>query len=539
LGSLLCGEAVTKNFGMISLSLQSDEQIMVNAVNAWDKDALKNPETEYQALLNFLKEASGFTMSFVRCSPPEGEQIMRRIKGDLSDRRIELLRLNQPITDFYEMFAEKTDLHGAEILFVTSIEEFLESNIEDLIDDGNLGKRLKNLPRPISHLSLVQSRLKAIAPISFVFLLPLFALKFFIDSYPDLFEFPVNVFEFPTDMELLRRDTFRWVSGDLDRYEAYAQISEEERDLKFATLQKLIAAQPLISERRIELLLEQGGLLVAGNRCKEAIANCDLALNIRANNHLAWYNRAVALDLSDAHTEAIENYRQAIIYKEDFYAAWHNLGTSLSMVGRYEEAINSYNTALQYEPDYYYSYGGKGLVCSVLGKYEEAINYCEKALAIKPDYVQGWFSRAYALESIGKYEEAVASYDRALEYKPFDHQIWYGRAKALEQWGNFTEAIASYDQALEIRPDDYYAWNNRGLVLSRLELYEEAIASHDRALEIKPDDHFAWYSRGNALSGLGRLEEAIVSYDQAIQISPQETQVWHSRKLALRRMGFD
>jgi len=522
---------------MISLSIQLDEQTMVYAGNAWDKDALKNPEAEYQDLLASLKENQSFSMSFVRCSPTEGEQIIRRINADLSDRHIELLRLAQPIADFYEMFAEKTELHNADILFVTSIEEFLENNIEDLIDDGSLSKKLKNLPRPISHLSLVQPRLKAIAPTSFVFLLPLFALKFFIDSYPDLFEFPVKVFEFPTDMELLRQEVFRWVNRD--RYEAYAQITEEERDLKYETLQKLIAAQPLISERRIELLLEQGGLLVAGNRCKEAIANCDLALNIRSNNHLAWYNRAVALDLSDSHTEAIENYRQAITYKEDFYAAWHNLGTSLSMVGRYEEAIDSYNIALQYKPDYYYSYGGKGLVCSVLGKHEEAISYCEKALAIKPDYVQGWFSRAYALESIGKYEEAVASYDRALEYKPFDHQIWYGRAKALEQWGNYTEAIASYNQALEIRPDDYYAWNNRGLVLSRLELYEEAIASHDRALEINPDDHFAWYSRGNALSGLGRLEEAIVAYDQAIQISPQEAQIWHSRKLALRSLGFE
>ena len=152
-------------------------------------------------------------------------------------------------------------------------------------------------------------------------------------------------------MELLRQETFRWVGGD--RYELYAQLSEEERDQKYEDLQKLIAAQPLISDRRVELLLEQGGLLVAGNRCKEAIANCDIALNIRPHNHLAWYNRAVALDLSDRHEEAVANYRQAITCKSDFYAAWHNLGTSLSMLGRYEEAITSFDTALRLRPDYY------------------------------------------------------------------------------------------------------------------------------------------------------------------------------------------
>jgi len=509
---------------------------MKYAGNVWDKDALKNPETEYQALLGLLRKKQDFGMFFVRCSPAEGEQIIKRTKADTANQIIHALRLDVPIADFYEMFGNRSDLHDANVLFVTGIEEFLESKANG-IDDRELAEKLEHVPRPLAHLSLLQSKLKARFSVYFVFLLPLFALKFFIDGYPEFFDDSVKVFEFPTDMELLRQEAFRWVSGD--RYEVYAQIGEEARDHKYEDLQKLIAAQPLISERRIELLLEQGGLLVAGNRCLEAIANCDLALQIRPDNHLAWYNRAVALDLSDHHEEAVDKYRQAISFKEDFYAAWHNLGTSLSILERYEEAINSYNIALKYKPDYHHSYGGKGLVCSVLGKYEEAIEYCEKALALKPDYVQGWFSRGYALESIGQYAEAITSYDHALEYKPHDHQIWYSRAKALEQLGNYTEAIASYDQALEIRPDDYYAWNHRGLVLCKLKLYEEAIASHDRAIEINSDDHFAWYSRGNALSEMGRLEEAIVAYDKAILISPKETQALHSRRLALRRLGFD
>lgn len=524
------------NFGMIGSSIQSNGRAMQYTGNAWDKDALKNPETEYKQLLGLLRHKQDFGMLFVRCSPAEGEQIIKRTRTDITNQKIFVLRLDRPIPDFYEMILNEPDLHEANLLFITGIEEFLENKV-DHPENRELNAKLTAIPRPLAHLLQLQSKLKESFSICFVFLLPLFALKFFVNSHPEFLGDNVEVFEFPTDMELMRQETFRWVSDD--RYETYAQITEEERDRKFDDLQKLIAAQPLISERRIELLLEQGGLLVAGNRCQEAILNCDLALQIRLDNHLAWYNRAVALDLCSHHEEAVENYRQAINYKEDFYAAWHNLGTSLSMLGRYEEAINSYNIALSYKPDYYYSYGGKGLVCSVLGRYEEAIEHCEKALALKPDYVQGWFSHAYALESIGRYGEAVASYDRALEYKPYDHQIWYSRAKALEQWGNYTEAIASYDQALELRPDDYYAWNNRGLVLSKLELYEGAIASHDRALEINPDDHFAWYSRGNALSGLGLLEEAIASYDRAIQISPQEPQVWQSRKLTLRRLGFE
>ena len=35
--------------------------------NVWDKDALKNPETEYQALLGLLRKKQDFGMFFVRC----------------------------------------------------------------------------------------------------------------------------------------------------------------------------------------------------------------------------------------------------------------------------------------------------------------------------------------------------------------------------------------------------------------------------------------------------------------------------------------
>jgi tetratricopeptide (TPR) repeat protein len=337
---------------------------MAYASNVWDKDALKNPEMEYHSLLGLLRNTKDFGMLFVRCSPAEGKQIIKRTKADAIDQIVDVLRLDRPVADFYKMFVDRTDLHRATVLFVTGIEEFLEGKVKDIRNSQfnvEASTEVEHFPRPLLHLSILQTSLKAIFSIKFVFLLPLFALKFFIGSYPQFFNDSIAVFEFPTDMELLRQESFRWAGGD--HYEFYAQISDAERDRKFEDLQKLIAAQPLISERRIELLLEQGGLLVAGNHCAEAIANCDRALQIRADNHLAWYNRGVALDLGDRHEEAVESYQQALTIQGDFYAAWHNLGTSLSMLGRYAEAINSFNTALNHKPDYHYSYGGKSLVC--------------------------------------------------------------------------------------------------------------------------------------------------------------------------------
>jgi hypothetical protein len=86
-------------FGMISLSIRSNWRTMQYTGNAWDKDALKNPETEYQTLLSLLRNKQDFGMLFVRCSPAEGEQIIKRIRVDAESQTIRVLRLDRPIAD--------------------------------------------------------------------------------------------------------------------------------------------------------------------------------------------------------------------------------------------------------------------------------------------------------------------------------------------------------------------------------------------------------------------------------------------------------
>jgi tetratricopeptide (TPR) repeat protein len=509
---------------------------MRKAIAVWDKDGTKNPETEYQALLKSLKANHGFEFVFVRCSPAEAEQIISTSKRDLDHKNVQVLHLDRITEDFYNEVAYFVDQNPPHILFVTGLEEFLIAPIPSSLEIEHK-QELDSVPIPIARLSLLQTKLQQDFDFCFVFLMPLFALKYFVAKLPNFLGESAEVFEFPTDMELRRQEVLRRALAD--RYQDYLNMTPEQRTLKFQELQKLIEAQPAQSDRRVELLLEQGGVLAADSRYEKAIANCDLALQLSPDSHLAWYNRGVALDLSGDHQAAIASYSKALLQKDDFHPAHYNLGTSLSMLGRYEDAIAAFNRALNLKPDYHPAFASKGAVLNDLGKYEEAINNCDKALAIQPNYIQGWFSRGYALESMGQYVEAIRSYDRALEFKPKDHQLWYWRGKALDSLGEYTEAIASYDRALEIRPDDYYAWNNRGLALSNLNLYEEAIASFDKALEFKPDDHYAWYCRGNAHSALGRLEEAIACYDRAIKIDPDETEAWQNRRLAFRRLGFN
>lgn len=137
---------------------------MAYASNVWDKDALKNPEMEYHSLLGLLRNTKDFGMLFVRCSPAEGKQIIKRTKADAIDQIVDVLRLDRPVADFYKMFVDRTDLHGVTVLFVTGIEEFLEGKVKDIRNS-----ELENFPRPLLHLSILQTSLKARFSIKFVF----------------------------------------------------------------------------------------------------------------------------------------------------------------------------------------------------------------------------------------------------------------------------------------------------------------------------------------------------------------------------------
>ncbi len=497
-----------------------------------DDESGIDPEREYQSLLNSLKRKRGFGFTFVRCSPAEGEELIGRILEDIPSFSIELLRLDHPVHDFCQVVQDLPLTDSLNILFVTGIETFLvnASSIEAEPSQP------ESVPRSLSHLSVQLEQLEQSFPnIRFIFLIPLYALKYFIQQTPDLLDWQSDVFEFPTEMELQQEDSLRVLLEE--NYQKYLQLSPAERQQKLAEIQHQIESGQIEIEAKAEMLLEQGGLLALEGSYAQALANCSLAVALRPDFYLAWYNRGFTQSILGLYEEAIASYDTALAIQSDFYPALYNCGVSLSILGRYEEAISNYQLALQFKPDYYHAFIGIGTAQADLCHYEEAVLNYDRALALKPDDHHTWYCHGFALSSLRRYEQSIESYDKALELKPDDAHIWYSRGRALAELNQYEAAIESFNKSLDIQPYDYYSWNNRGLAFSNLARYTEALTSFDQALLIKPDDHYAWYCRGNVLGELGRIEEAIASYEKAIEIEPKE-QAIESRQLALYRLEY-
>jgi tetratricopeptide (TPR) repeat protein len=544
-------------------------------LSKWDLDLETDDQEKYTSLVRAVRRNhQRFKLLFVSCSPSRGEKIRRDLMVNIPTKKYELIDLQESIDNLYEAIGNIPNLSDLDVLFIRGL-EYSIFEYEDQ-EFGDIKKRSQSkvyggswagVPPVLAKLNMQRELFRDRFPhLCFVFLLPHFAIDYFIRRAPDFYDWKSGIYRFETDAEDLRSQITKvW---ELENYEEYIQLTSEER---LAQITEIRACLDEVTDLDLkQRLLAQLGLLQAAckqfsyslhtfdrslqikpddasvwnnrgivlrnlGRYEDAIISYDRCLQIKPDDALAWSNRGNALDNLGRYEDAITSYDRCLQIKPDYDKAWYGRGYTLGNLGRYEEAIISYDRCLQIKPDDHAAWYGRGYALGELGRYMDTITSYDRCLELKSDYDKAWYSRGIALGELGRYEDAITSYDRCLQIKSDDDDAaWYSRGNALFNLGRHEDAIASYDRCLQIKPNQDAAWNNRGDSLFNLSRYEEAIASYDRSLEIKPDDAVAWYSRGNALFNLGRYEEAITSYERSLQIKPDDA-AWHNKGVTFYR----
>ena len=275
---------------------------MEQVLTAWNEIDTEQEE-EYQALLQALRWTEVFGLLFVECSPAQAERIIERAQENIPEKKIEVLQLEESIGNLYDIVADLPEQSKINILFIRGIEKSLVEYIKP--GYGGQGEYYKEdtVPRILGHLNLQRERFRDDFNICFVFLLPVFALKYFIRRAPDFYDWRSGVFKFTTDVELVQQESSRvCLKGS---YQKYLALKPQERHEKLLDIQSLLEEDCQTSEHKPQLYFQQGNVLAASNEYEEALASYDQALHI----------------------------------KPDYYYAWDNRGDALSNLGRYEEAI--------------------------------------------------------------------------------------------------------------------------------------------------------------------------------------------------------
>jgi superkiller protein 3 len=253
------------------------------------------------------------------------------------------------------------------------------------------------VPPVLINLNQQRERFRDDFKICFVFILPRFAVNYFIHRAPDFFDWRSSLFKLSMDKELLQLES-RQACSERWKREDYLALTPQERKRELVMIQSLIDEDGQTSEQKAELFHQQALLYRFTEEYAKARSSYDKALEIKPDDHKAWYIR----------------------------------GLVLGKLGRWEEAIASFDKALEIKPDDHEAWKIRAIALGKLGRWEEAIASFDKALEIKPDYYVAWYIRGYALGKLGRWEKAIASYDKALEIKPDYHEAWYNRGIALD-----------------------------------------------------------------------------------------------------------
>jgi tetratricopeptide (TPR) repeat protein len=287
-------------------------------------------EEVYQVFANTLDLLSGFSIIFLQCSPGETNRLIPRVRRELPEKNIEVLNLVEPIDNLYRLVEGRADQDSLNILFVRGLEKSLEADIKPGYKGLGDYYNLNTVPPILNHLNQQRENFRDhFGNICFVFVLPKFAIRYFVRRAPDFYD---------------------WNSGVFEISDLSSQRTIVLSELTNGPVNNVDAAQTMLT---------QGNLLFFAGRYEEAIKSYDRAISLKPDYYEAWNNRGNSLNELGRYEESITSYDRALEVKPDFYEAWSNRGVSLFNLGRYEEAIVSYDRAVEIKPDNYIAWNNR------------------------------------------------------------------------------------------------------------------------------------------------------------------------------------
>jgi tetratricopeptide (TPR) repeat protein len=299
-----------------------------------------------QVFIDTLDLLSGFSILFLQCSPAEANRLIPRVRQEFPKKNIEVLDLVEPIDNLYKLVEGRVDRTSLNILFVRGLEKSLQADIKPGYKGLGEYYNLNTVPPILSHLNQQRENFRDhFGNICFVFVLPKFAVKYFVRRAPDFYDWNSGVFEI----------------ADL-------------------------SSRNILSSS----LIDQANNLVDLGRYEEAIAFYDKAFSVNKHTledkriaQVAWYNKGLSLHKLGRYEQAILSYDQAVVIEPflpvdllDIYMRaildlgwskidlrvgikpdsqenqfWYNRGIALQKLGRYKEASRSFNRAFANQVD--------------------------------------------------------------------------------------------------------------------------------------------------------------------------------------------
>jgi len=367
-------------------------------------------DQEYQALLRAVRRQQGFGIIFVRCSPDRGDRLIKDLTRDLPRKRCDVLTLTEPLPegDFFSRAESFLAEHPADVVFVQGLEHSLLDYEETKRQSGwtaaeSRGYSWKGVPPILRNLNQQRDKFRNQLPVCFVFLVPLFLVRYLTRRAPDFFDWRSGVFEFREELASIEPKLEECQVADID---GLSDIPEQERVKRALEIRDLLENSLINSEQKFRLFYDLG-LIQKANGDKDShqkswLKACEIEVNESKNLRF----KGNIFSFFKNYQDAVDSYDKAIKINPKNDEAWFERGYSLSELGQREIAILSYDRALEVNNLFYRAWSTRGATLNNLGRYEEAIASAQKAIEIAPDHAHSWYVKGFGQKGLGQYEEA-------------------------------------------------------------------------------------------------------------------------------------
>ena len=113
----------------------------------------------YHTLIRSLRRRKGFGVIFVQCSPAEADSLVLRIIDDLTQKKIGVLQLTEPIENLYQLVASYNNRDKLDILLIQGLEKSLEADIRPGYGGEGGFYNLNTFPRILNHFKSATRKL--------------------------------------------------------------------------------------------------------------------------------------------------------------------------------------------------------------------------------------------------------------------------------------------------------------------------------------------------------------------------------------------
>jgi tetratricopeptide (TPR) repeat protein len=188
---------------------------------------------------------------------------------------------------------------------------------------------------------------------------------------------------------------------------------------------------------------------------------------------------------------AMADYNIALQMRSNFFAAFYNRGTLYMRKGALQSALDDFNAALKIKPDLYRALADRGRLLTITKDFDGALADFAAAERIFPAATQVPNYRCLTYTAMGQFDQAIADCNSVIEKLPKYQFVMVSRAEAYMAKGDLAAALKDFNSVLGVNPNNVRAHSGRGELFEKKQDLVQARADYrSAAFALTPYDDF-------------------------------------------------